>query len=584
MASIVPCVAVRGSIGIRLVQGPPSYEQISTFPKDDGKSYKAMAFSPEGRYFAWTNGTSVKIILCNTWKVIVDIKRPKTSRIKFSPQGNYCVTWEPFIATQANPQGTPNLYIWKSENGDLVKSFVKKQQAEWEPQWSNDEKICALLVGADVVLYEDANFEKSTHRINVAKIAKFSIAPSNVPYHILCYMPGKSGQPSFGRLFQYPKFDSAQSLANKSFFQADRVDIHWNRCGTNALLMTNVEVDKTGASYYGKQTLHYLDIKGKTAMVTLSKEGPIHAVQWSPKSNEFCVVYGFMPAKATLFNLKCEAIFEFGALHRNSIYYNPQGNILILSGFGNLRGGIEIWDVVNRKLITKTEAPDTTLFQWSPDGEHFMTATTTPQLRVGNRYKIWHFTGTTLYERPWNEQEELWEVLWQTFPPDTFLEKPINYKAIESKIPKQPQASKQVYRPPCARGQTITFKLHDDEEFGIKTTPESNPSKAALKAKKKREAKKAKKELEASASTQAQPTATTNGQMASIKSPTTTIPDPDLTDDPEKNKKIKKIKSKLEQITKLKEQLSIGKQLEINQLDKIKKEAELLKELEDLIL
>jgi len=41
---------------------------------------------------------------------------------------------------------------------------------------------------------------------------------------------------------------------------------------------------------------------------------------------------------------------------------------------------------------------------------------------------------------------------------------------------------------------------------------------------------------------------------------------------------------KLDQISKLKEQLKAGKQLEINQLDKIKKEDELLKELEELTL
>lgn len=579
---------MRGSIGISLGQGPPSYEPVPSFPKDDSKSCKAMAFSPEGQYFAWVNGVTVKILVCGTWKVAAEIKRPKVSAIKFSPKGTYFMTWEPYIVTQANPQGTPNLYIWKSETGELVKSFVQKKQMDWEPQWSQDEKICGMLIGADVVLYEDVNFEKTAHRINVAKVANFSISPSNDPYYILCYMPGKSGQPSFGRLFQYPKFESSQSLANKSFFQADKVNVYWNERGTSALLMTSTEVDKTGTSYYGKQTLHYLSARGETSMVMLSKEGPIHAVQWSPKNREFCVVYGFMPAKATLFNLKCEAIFEFGALHRNSIYYNPQGNILILSGFGNLRGGIELWDVANRKLIAKTEAPDTTLFQWSPDGEHYMTATTAPRLRMGNGFKIWHYSGTLLYERPWNEQEQLWEVLWQTFPSSTFPEKAISYKAVEGIAPSQPQASKQAYRPPSARGETITFKLHDDEEFGIKPTPESNPSKAALKAKKKREAKKAKKELEASASSQSQcENSTTNGQVtASTKSNTVprntvNLPDPD---DPEKSKKIKKIKSKLDQITKLKEQLSAGKQLEINQLDKIKKEADLLKELEELAL
>jgi hypothetical protein len=38
-------------------------------------------------------------------------------------------------------------------------------------------------------------------------------------YYFMFYYTGKSGQPSFGRLFQYPKFESTNSLANKSFFQ-----------------------------------------------------------------------------------------------------------------------------------------------------------------------------------------------------------------------------------------------------------------------------------------------------------------------------------------------------------------------------
>ncbi|XP_066588986.1 eukaryotic translation initiation factor 2A [Prorops nasuta] len=584
----VPCVAVRGSTGISLSQGPPSYEAVSAFPKDDSKMCKAMLFSPEGKYFAWSNGISIKIVLCNNWSLIAEIRRPKVYALQFSTKGTYLQTWEPFIVSQANPQGTPNLNIWKSENGELIKSFVQKKQLDWAPQWSSDEKLCGMLVDSNVVFYEDANFERYLNKLKGAKISKFSIAPGPAPYHILCYMPGKPGQPSFGKLFQYPKLEPSQSLANKSSFQADRVDIYWQSKGTNALLMTSTEVDKTGASYYGKQALHYLNIKGETAMVTLNKDGPIHAVQWSPKNMEFCVVYGFMPSKAALFNLKCEAIFEFGTVHRNSVYYNPQGNILLLTGFGNLRGGIELWDVPNKKLIAKTEAPDTTLLEWSPDGEHFMTATTAPRLRMGNGFKIWHYTGTLLYERPWNEQEELWEVCWQSFSANTFPEKPINYKAVNGITPSQPQASKQAYRPPSARGQTITFKLHDDDEIGTNSISSSAACKPISKTKKKRDAKKAKKEQETMSIRQSDgDNVATNGQVTSPPTKSqgiAAIPDPDPTDDPEKNKKIKKIKSKLDQISKLKDQQSAGKQLEINQLDKIKKESELLKELSELLL
>nr|CAD7571493.1 unnamed protein product [Timema californicum] len=111
--------------------------------------------------------------------------------------------------------------------------------------------------------------------------------------------------------------------------EADRVDMFWNKIGSAVLLMTSMEVDKSGSSYYGKQALHALTCKGETAIVLLSKEGPIYSVEWSPKCAEFCVVYGFIPAKATLFNLKCEPVFDFGTGPRNAIYYNPHGNNIL---------------------------------------------------------------------------------------------------------------------------------------------------------------------------------------------------------------------------------------------------------------
>lgn len=88
---------MRGSIGISVGQGPPSYEAVKTFPKDDSKTCKAMAFSPEGRYFAWVNGITAKVLHCNTWKIVTEIKKPKISVIQFSSLGTYLMTLEPFI-------------------------------------------------------------------------------------------------------------------------------------------------------------------------------------------------------------------------------------------------------------------------------------------------------------------------------------------------------------------------------------------------------------------------------------------------------------------------------------------------------
>lgn len=47
---------VRGSTGISLNYGPPGYDLVTAFTRDDSKGCKTMLFSPDGRYFAWVNG------------------------------------------------------------------------------------------------------------------------------------------------------------------------------------------------------------------------------------------------------------------------------------------------------------------------------------------------------------------------------------------------------------------------------------------------------------------------------------------------------------------------------------------------
>ena len=182
-------------------------------------------------------------------------------------------------------------------------------------------------------------------------------------------------------MFSYTINDKSLNIFH---FAGDKVEMKWNKNGNCVLLMTSTDVDVTGASYYGKQTLHFLNTKGDSLMVQLPKEGPIYSVEWNPRGNEFCVVYGFMPAKATLFNIKCEPKFDFGTGPRNCVFFNPFGNLLLLGGFGNLRGKIEVWDNKTFKLIAPIDAPDTTHLQWCPDGQHFMTSTTAPRLRVDN--------------------------------------------------------------------------------------------------------------------------------------------------------------------------------------------------------
>ena len=268
------------------------------------------------------------------------------------------------------------------------------------------------------------------------------------------------------------------------------------------------------------------------------KDGPIHDVTWSPNSREFGVVYGYMPAKATLFNIKAIATHTYPLRPRNTIQFSPSARFVLVAGFGNLAGQMDIYDLEkDHSKVCTIEASNASVCEWSPDGKYILTATTSPRLRVDNGVKVWHVSGGLMYSQ---DLQELYQVLWKPArerqsSEDTLSPVPTPHESAlkalgNTKTPSKPSGA---YRPPGARGQITPLAFRREDEggaayvsngslsYGIninsfgksrkKEVPgaegtdevavgsrngmeddESNLSKAAAKNKKKREAKKAK--------------------------------------------------------------------------------------------
>jgi translation initiation factor 2A len=102
---------------------------------------------------------------------------------------------------------------------------------------------------------------------------------------------------------------------------------------------------------------------------------------------------------------------------------------------------------------------------------------------VAVSYKVWHYTQGMLHKADF---AELWQVSWQPLPADNFPKRPISPIPEAAKRATDPNAKKQVYRPPGARGLPPPPSLRQEP---VKAEPAL--SKTALKNKKKREAKKA---------------------------------------------------------------------------------------------
>ena len=272
-------ISVRSSVGIELwaSSGPKTpYEHKAHLPREETKNSRSILFSPDGRYFAFSNGVEVKVLEItsdSSWATLTTLPRPKAFYLKFSPRGNYLCTWELYTVTKDKPEGSPNMFVYDLRTSSEVFATVQKKQSDWEPSFSSDESIFALVVGGEALFYDLAEgadgFRKTTRKIGGRRDGVLSLAPGHSPPFLAFYTPGAKGAPSMCKLYKYPALSQNQTVACKSFFQADRVEMLWNKRGTGLLLLTSTEVDKSGNSYYGNQAVHFMATKGDSCSVPL---------------------------------------------------------------------------------------------------------------------------------------------------------------------------------------------------------------------------------------------------------------------------------------------------------------------------
>lgn len=557
--------ADRTSKAIGILDAAPVYQNLPAFQRPEG-NLRCCKYSPDGRFFAYASIENVTVVDASNGHVVTTLPTDNVYELGFSPAGTYIITWQRPTKDE-NGDATKNLKVWRTidevSEGErqVVGKFVQKAQTGWNLQYTHDEQFCARSVTNEVQFYKSDDLGTVWNKLRVEGVADFALSPSDNA-SVAVFIPERKGQPAAVKVFNVPQFTSP--VSQKTFFKGDKVQLNWNNQGTSLIVLAQTEVDKSNKSYYGETNLYILSANGGfDSRIQLDKEGPIHDVTWSPNGKEFGVVYGYMPAKTTIFNQRAVAQHSFNLAPRNTIIFSPHGRFVIVAGFGNLAGQMDIYDLEkNYNKITTIEASNTSVCEWSPDGKHILTATTSPRLRVDNGIKIYHVLGGVMYNE---EMHELYHVTWRPQSTTQHPLEPINpapaphASALEYlgrvKTPSKPAGA---YRPPGARGAAtpLAFKREDQggaafireamsgaqemptngfgkprrrEVPGAEATDgtappgatqgggvsveDENLSKAALKNKKKREAKKA-KEAEAKTGGLTAPASNGNGNGA----------------------------------------------------------------------
>ncbi|PLN82213.1 translation initiation factor eIF-2A [Aspergillus taichungensis] len=452
--------------GIGILDATPVYEPLSGFEKPEG-NLRCSAYSPCGRYFAFASPDKVTVVDPSVGHVISTIAAENVFELGFSPLGTYLITWQR-PSKDGNGDAVKNLKVWQVvDENVVVGSYVQKSQTGWNLQYTADEKLCARVVTNEVQFYQSDDLSKPWNRLRVEGVADFALSPGKTN-SVAVFIPERKGQPAAVKVFVVPNFASA--VSQKTFFKGDKVQLKWNASGNTLLVLAQTEVDRSNKSYYGETTLYLLGASGGfDSRVELDKEGPIHDVSWSPNSKEFGVVYGYMPARTRIFNFRGVTQHDFPMAPRNTILFSPHGRFVLVAGFGNLAGQMDIYDLEkNYTKVTTVEAANSSVCAWSPDGQYILTATTSPRLRVDNGVRIWHVSGALVYNE---DMHELYDVCWR---PQSTIQHPLGDPFHPLPVPhpsataylstrKAPVKPAGAYRPPGARGQLtpLAFKRED---------------------------------------------------------------------------------------------------------------------------
>lgn len=228
------------------------------------KSARSMAYSDT--FFAVGNNDGVRVYdTTKEMKLMWSAQHSKSHILRFSPNQGFLIVYEIYNTNKEQPD-LHNLFIYEMATGKMKTSFSMKKHSEWEPHFASDDSFFAILLNGELSFFE--NFVKAPHKLS-GKLGGFSISPGSTP-HVAIYLRGDKGSPSMTRLFKYPNLDT-NPVASKSFTQTDRVEMMWNKKGNGCIIITSTDVDSSGASYYGKQSLHFLATNGDSYSVPLGK-------------------------------------------------------------------------------------------------------------------------------------------------------------------------------------------------------------------------------------------------------------------------------------------------------------------------
>lgn len=271
---------------------------------------------------------------------------------------------------------------------------------EWPAlQWTGDEAFACRMTSTGLALLHGSTLAPADTGTRIPAASRFWVSPGTpapgVRASVVTFTPRTKSKPASVSLWSLPP--TPAPIASRSL-QSDTCRVEYNSAGTAVLV--ELSTATSASSYYGDSRLFLFTVDGRVSMaVPQAKEGPIADFAWSPTDQLcFIVIAGRSPPAAQLHTLPTGApVFSFGTGAFNTVRFQPQGRMVVLGGFGNMSGDLQVWDVAKTRAVSSVfNTPVATAFAWGPDGRTLLAATTRPRLMVDNGWRVWSYRGQLL--------------------------------------------------------------------------------------------------------------------------------------------------------------------------------------------
>lgn len=393
-------------------------------------------WSPLGNYFVTFHKQGLLLWGGKEYKRLIRLAHDNVEKLLFSPDEHYILTWNGCTDKTA----LDSIILWNIRTGVAIHKFaypnndllnnnnnnnnIKTNSNRLWPvyKWSYDSKYLAVLGRNCIGVYSLPSVTLLDEKvIGIPGVKDFEWSPNQ---NVIAYwLPEVNNKPAQINMINIP---TKTILQSGSSTRAIDMELFWHPQGTYFL----AKITRTNKSKKAKTTslqIYYMNLKDIPNEV-IDIQDRIVDLSWEPHGNRLALILSKVNTQntntVTIYKMTedtsrhCNLFFSMDKKTCNKIFWSPQGNYMVLAGFGSMNGALEFFESDEKRSNKQSEHFQCNDIRWDPSGRIVASLATIPMFSdekiersaLENGYILWTFQGKEMYR---SIGKKFYEFVWR---------------------------------------------------------------------------------------------------------------------------------------------------------------------------